>query len=286
MSYSDKALQVGMLVSQIRVHHTSFKETLEGVGRIIQLGNHLRQPVGASVIAPAGAGKSLLIECVQKNVCSWSFLRENSVLVASLKEAPTVAQIQDDLLENFSYAISPRSRSQTNAVLFNVLAEAIDQHDIRLIALDEYQHVFLARKVEVHAAIIDWTKRLMSRTKRPVLLSGTETLRAIETADPQLSTRIPTVFSLPEFKNNEEWRGILSAFATAARDINLSLLCSNYATAVFKAAEGTMRRLKLLIIEASMIAIDDHKGTVEKDHLQLAFERIFGSGSSRVNPFR
>lgn len=285
MTYSHKALHVGMLIAQIRIHHSRFKDALEGVGRVVQLGNHLRQPVGVSIVAPAGAGKTLLIESVQRNVCEWPFLRPNSVLVASLKEAPTVAQIQEDLLANFNYAIPPRSRRQTNAVLFNVLVDAIEQHDIRLIALDEYQHAFLAQKIEVRSAIVDWTKRLMSRTGRPVLLSGTETLQAIEKADPQLTTRISSVFDLPKFGNDEEWRGVLGAFSAAVSEVNLASLVTNYATAVFKAAGGTMRFLKLLIIEAAMIAIDADELQVEKHHLRLAFQRMVGSGSTRDNPF-
>ncbi|WP_042304086.1 TniB family NTP-binding protein [Paraburkholderia kururiensis] len=285
MIYSERALHAGSRIAGIRIHHTRFKEALEGIGRVVQLGNYFRHPVGVSIIAPAGSGKTLLIDSVQTNVCEWPFLSPNSVIVASLKEAPTVSQIQDDLLANFNYAIPPRSRPRTNAALFNVLADAIEQHDIRLIALDEFQHVFLARKVEVHAAIIDWTKRLMSRTACPVLLSGTETLKSIERADPQLSTRIPTVITLPAFGNDEDWRGILQAFASAVPEVDLSSLCTEYATAIFKATKGTMRLLKSLVIESSMIAIDKSEREVNKNHLGLAFRRVFGADTSSVNPF-
>ncbi|MDQ7978039.1 TniB family NTP-binding protein [Paraburkholderia sp. SARCC-3016] len=285
MTYSAKALHTGLQIAQIRIHHTKFKEALDGIGRIVQIGHHLRQPVGASIVAPAGAGKTLLIDAVQRNVCEWPFLRPHSVLVASLKESPTVAQIQNDLLESFSYAIPPRARQQTNAILFNVLADAIDQHDIRLIALDEYQHVFLAQKEDVRSVIIDWTKRLMSRTGLPIVLSGTEMLRSIEQADAQLSTRISSVFSLPEFRNDAEWRGVLTAFATAVREISLSPLVEDYANLVFKATKGTMRLLKMLVIEAAMITIDAGDSQVGKHHLKLAFDRMVGPDSFRDNPF-
>jgi hypothetical protein len=285
MIYSDRALKTGASIAGIRIHHTRFKDALEGVGRAVQLGNYFHHPLGVSVIAPAGSGKTLLIDSVQANICQWPFLSPNSVIVASLKEAPTVGQIQDDLLANFNYAIPPRSRPRTNAALFHVLVDAIAQHQVQLIALDEYQHVFLARKTEVHAAIIDWTKRLMSRTMCPVLLSGTETLRSIEKADPQLSTRIPTIITLPAFDNDEDWRGILKAFASAVQEVDLSSLATDYATAVFKATRGTMRLLKSLIIESSMIAIDKSEGEVTRSHLSLAFRRVFGADTSAANPF-
>lgn len=285
MSYSDKALDIASSLAQIRINHTQFRDALEGIGRVIQLGNRLQEPFGVSIVAPPGAGKSLVIECVQKNICDWNFLRPNSVLVASLKESPTVAQIQNDLLANFNYAITPRSTRQTNAVLYNVLINAIKQHDIRLIALDEYQHVFLARKDDVHASVNDWLKRLMTQARVPVLLVGTETLRGIEKADPQLSTRIAAIFNLAEFRNDADWRALLVAFANAAKDIDLSALPEKYATSMHKATEGIFRMLKKLIIEAAMVAVDAGARAVEKDHLKDGFHRVVGPGSSKVNPF-
>ncbi|MGA3947441.1 TniB family NTP-binding protein [Ralstonia nicotianae] len=284
MSYSAKALQVGLRISQIRIHHPAFKETLDGVGRIIQLGNSLEHPFGACVLAPSGAGKSLLIESVRHNVCNWPFLRSQSVLVASLKEAPTVAQIQEDLLADFNYAIPLRSGRKTNAVLFNVLVASIEQHDIQIIALDEFHHVFLARKDEVRTAIIDWLKRLMTRIKRPVLLCGIESLRTIESGDAQLTTRITSIFSMPSLKNDENWRGVIAGFVSATREVDLSLL-REQATLIFKATQGVMRTLKTLVMEVAMIAVDADQTKVEIEHLRLAFQRIVGSGSTRDNPF-
>lgn len=284
MSYSAKAIQAGIRIDGIRIHHPTFKDALDGVGRIIQLGNNLRHPFGACIIAPAGAGKSSLIESVQRNACNWPYLRPQSVLVASLKEAPTVGQIQEDLLADFNYAIPPRTGRKTNAALFNILVGAIEQHDIQLIALDEYQHVFLSRKDEVHAAINDWIKRLMAKTGIPILLSGTEVLRAIERADPQLTTRISSIFTLPELRNDEVWRGVLSGFVSATKDVDMSSL-TLHANQAFKATQGVMRTLKTLIMESAMIAIDADSSTVDKEHFRLAFHRIVGSGSSKENPF-
>ncbi|MDQ0141826.1 TniB family NTP-binding protein [Cupriavidus necator] len=285
MSYSAKAIQVGISISDIRIHHPAFKGALEGVGRIIQLGNNLRHPFGACIIAPSGAGKTLLIESVQRNECGWPYLRPQSVLVVSLKEAPTVAQIQEDLLASFDYVISPRTGRKTNAVLFNILVAAIEQHDILLIVIDEFQHVFLSRKDEVRAAIVDWVKRLMSVTQRPILLSGTEVLRSIERADPQLTTRIASIFTMPDLKNDENWRGVLGGFASATRELVDLTVLTTHANLVFKATQGVMRTLKSLIMESAMIAIDAQRTAVERQHLQLAFQRLFGNGSTKDNPF-
>lgn len=285
MSYSAKAIQVGKNIDQIRVNHLAFKETLEGIGRVIQLGNSLQHPFGACVIAPGGAGKSLLIESVRRNICNWPFLRPHSVLVASLKESPTVGQIQEDLLADFNYAIPPKAGTRTNAAHFGMLVRAIEQHDIQLIALDEYQHVFHADKNGVaHPGINDWVKRLMTQTCRPVLLVGTELLDNFEHGDSQVTTRVSSIFRLPVFSNDENWRGVIATYVAAAKDVDLSELPA-YATLIFKATQGVMRTLKTLIMEVAMIAVDANDNKVERKHLSLAFQRLVGPASSRGNPF-
>lgn len=285
MKYSDHALRVAHALAQLRVHHPNFQAALDGVGRIVQIGNRIRDPIGMSLIAPAGAGKSLLIECVQKNVCQWPLLTSDGVLVASLKESPTIGQIQSDLLSNLDYAIPLRTSRITNAKMFNLLVNTIAQKRIWLVALDEFHHVFLAKKDEFRNTIIDWLKRLMSEARVPVLLSGTEMLRMIESADPQLATRISSIFNLPEFSNNEEWRGILSAYVNACKDIDLSELPKSLASPIFKATQGVFRTLKALILESVMVGIDAGAAAVTKDHLKVAFERLVGPGSGKANPF-
>lgn len=285
MSYSVRALDVALSIDRIRINHTRFMSAMDGVARVIQVGNHTKQPVGVTVVAPAGSGKSLLIDCVRNNVCDWPFLRRSGVLVASLKESPSVAQIQGDLLECFHYAVPTRSVRSTNNAMFNVLTRAIAQHSIQLIALDEFQHVFLARQNDVRASVGDWLKRLMTETCVPVLLAGTEMLRTIEEADPQLSSRIAAIFTLPSFENDSDWIGLLSAFASASKDIDLSILPTKLATPMFKATRGNLRELKWLVKEAAMCAVDANVDVVGRDHFREAHVRHFGPDSGRSNPF-
>jgi len=286
MIYTENAIELGRRIDAIRIHHTRFKVALDHIGRVIQLGSHLSSPPGITLIAPAGAGKSLVIDCIKNNVCNWPFLRAGNVICASLKESPSVSQIQDALLANFHYALPPRPTRSDNRVLSTILIEAIKQHKIQLIALDEFQHVFLSRKNDVHEAIIDWTKRLISQTRCPVLLSGTEKLRSFEEADRQITSRVPTIVSLPAFANDDEWKGILNAFAKDIKDVDLSRLATEFPTTIYKATQGSMRLLKLLLIECAMIAVDQKEHVVSREHLDTAFGRLFGSDTSLSNPFK
>jgi hypothetical protein len=285
MTYSDRALEVGQRIAKIRVHHTKFATALDAIAHALQVGNCVSIPVGINVIAPAGTGKTFLIESVRNNVCKWPFLPPNSVLYASLKELPSVGQIQAELLASFRYVIAPKTTRNDNSDVFRLLVDSIIQHDIRLIAIDEYHHVFLARKAEARRNLIDWTKRLQTHSQRPVLLAGTEALRSIEKGDEQLTSRAPTVISLPAFKNDEQWIGLLIAFAEMTKDVDLSPIHAEFAKAVFRATGGMMRLLKRLLVEVAMIVIDANEVAVKKDHLRLAFQRVFGTDTSLKNPF-
>ncbi|WNC89122.1 AAA family ATPase [Paraburkholderia sp. FT54] len=242
------------------------------------------EPFGMTLLGAAGAGKSFLIECLEQNLMGWSFLRPNAVLCASLKEEPTVAQIQADLLARFNYVIPPRITNRTNKKVFDLLKAAVKERGIKLIALDEYQHVFLSSKKDVRPAIIDWTKQLMTATQLPFLLSGTEMLRGIETGDPQLSTRVSSLYHLPEFQNDADWVGVLDAIVSRSAEIDLSLVSRKH-TAVFRATKGVFRSLKGLLIEAAMVAVDAGEKSLKIEHLALAYQRYVGNASSKGSPF-
>jgi hypothetical protein len=286
MPYSEEALIVGRRLNNVVVSHSTFVQAMDGIGRIIQLGNELGSPRGMCLIAPSGCGKSLVIDLLRTNSCGWPFLNQQSVLVAALKENPTVAHVQNELLNHFKYAINPKPSERTNSHVNNVLVRAIAHNKIQLTAIDEYQHVFLTRTDGVRRSINDWLKRYMTLTERPVLLTGTEELSALESGDPQISTRISSTFRLSAFKHDVEWKGVLKCFIDGCPEVDLSAMLNASSRDLHTASRGVFRNLKQLVVEAAMIAVDDHQKSVDRAHLCLAFRRVFGNASSRDNPFQ
>lgn len=286
MPYSTKALRVRRELYEMVVGHSSFKQALDGIGRVIQLGNDLGAPIGMSLIAPSGCGKSFLIDLLKRNAFGWPFLNDQSVLVAALKEAPTVAHIQTELLNCFKYPIPIRPSASTNAKVNSVLVEAVSRRKMQLIAIDEYQHVLLCGKDGVRRSINDWLKRFMTLTELPVLLTGTDELAGSLTADAQISTRISGTYRLLPFKHDEEWLGILAAYEEKCDAVDLAPLRTEFSWDVYLASQGVFRTLKGLILEAVMIAVDDKAPVICKKHLGTAFQRFFGPASTRENPFQ
>lgn len=285
MPYTEDALTVGRRLNKVVVSHSSFLQALEGIGRVIQLGNELGSPRGMCLIAPAGCGKSLLIELLRTNAAGWSFLDPQSVLVASLKENPTVGHVQSELLEHFKYAINPKPSERTNSQINKVLVHAIAHNKIQLTAFDEYHHVFLTRTDGMRRAMNDWLKRYMTVAAIPILLAGTEELAALQNGDPQISTRISSTFRLSPFKHDSEWKGVIRGFVESCGEVDLSPMHAASSRELHCASQGVFRNLKQLVVEAAMIAVDDHKKIVDRAHLSLAFRRVFGNACSRENPF-
>jgi hypothetical protein len=286
MPYTEDALIVGRRLNKVVVNHSSFVQALEGIGRIIQLGNELGAPRGMCLVAPSGCGKSLLIDLLRTNACGWPFLNPQSILVAALKENPTVSHVQGELLSQFKYPITPKPSERNNSSVNKVLVHAIAHNKIQLTAIDEYQHIFLTRTDGVRRSINDWLKRYMTLTERPILLTGTEELLALENGDPQISTRISSTFRLAPFKHDAEWKGVLKCFIESCPEVDLRSMLSLSSRDLHTASQGVFRNVKQLVVEAAMIAVDDQHKALDRTHLCLAFARVYGAASSRENPFQ
>lgn len=286
MTYSAKAMEVGLSLSRIFINHQSFSDAIDAIGHALHLGNGTDTFAGVRVIAPSGSGKSLLLECVKKNVHNWPMLKVDlPVIHTSLKESPSVAQIQDGLLKNFNYGLSGAYRRTNNNEVNNILVTSINQFRVRAIALDEFQHVFLANGTSVSLSVIDWLKRLMNLTNVPAILFGTDQLERLANADPQLTSRVPTTVRLHAFKYDEKWLGFLKAFAQKANDINLHSIHEEFSRELFLCTKGVVRAFKAIVIQAAMIAVDDGKSHLERAHLSLAFKRHVGHEYDSENPF-
>src|SRR3546814_14069928 len=116
MLYSPIALAAGRALQDAVIQHSSFHKALELIANAVEVGNGAGVFSGVRITAPSGSGKSLLIECLKRNIINSSFLEgEFSVIRTELKESPSVSQIQGGLLENFKYGLMDHARTrQTN----------------------------------------------------------------------------------------------------------------------------------------------------------------------------
>ncbi|MGZ0102193.1 TniB family NTP-binding protein [Achromobacter sp. KK8] len=289
MAYTRKATDATKTLQGLIVPHTKFNIAVNHIEDAVEIGRFAGTFAGVRVSAPAGAGKSALLDFIRSRMeQSNDEERSKDMIFASVKELPSVSQVQTDLLKNYNYAAQNLGRSSANNNDVNlVLVKAITHHRTRLIALDEFQHIFLSGGLKVATSVVDWLKRLMNLVRVPVVLLGTESMDRLEGLDEQLTSRIPTVVRLSYFSLNAEWRGFLNALATGCREFDLSLIGKDRETAVslWEATKGSPRETKGLLRHAICIGVMTERMELTRELLREAFVAHFGVDTSRENPF-
>ncbi len=287
MPYTERALAAGRHMADVVVPHAAFCEALDLIANALDMGNAVGLFAGVRVTAPSGSGKSLLIDCLQRNTINSPYLTEPlSVIRTELKEAPSVSQIQGGLLDNFGYGLTGRGRTTNNNEVHGVLIEAMRAHKVQLVVLDEFQHIFSPTSEKVATHVIDWLKRLMNISHVPVVLVGSKLMDRLEGADRQLTSRIPAVIRLPAFQCDAQWVGFLKAFAKECSEVDLSpIFGRQVALHLFRVTQGVPRELKRLLVQAVIMAVDSDENVITPVRLQAAYAKAYGPDKAAEDPF-
>ncbi len=285
--YSEAAISAGRHLSNVVIQHTSFREALNLVANALAIGNGAGIFAGVRVTAPSGTGKSLMIDCLKKNIIASPYLaNELSVIGAELKESPSVSQIQGSLLDNFNYGLSDSGRRVSNNEVHKVLISAMKEHRVQLIVLDEFQHIFSTHGGKAITSVIDWLKRLMNITQVPVLLVGTELMDSLGAVDPQLTSRIPTTIRLEPFAYSVDWVAFLRALAKQCTAVDLSIIHDvEFARKLHEVTKGVLRPLKSILVQATIIAVHIGEKTLTRQGLQEAYRLVYGPDAAKESPF-
>lgn len=287
MKFSQQALEGVKSLENIVVQHSSFVNALETIENVMQIGVGTGIHAGVRLIAPSGAGKSQLIKHLEiTSTKTRSNTSELQIIYTSLKENPSVSQLQGDLLRWFGYPLQGLSRQSNNNDVNQILVRAIAQNQVKLLGFDEFQHIFTNGGSKVATVVLDWLKRLMNSTKIPVLLLGTEMLERLEGIDPQFTSRIPTVVKLNHFRPDREWVGFLQSLSNGYKNFDLSpMVKERNPKKLFLATNGSLRILKSLLAYAVGIGITKGESIMSEELLGQAFLMMFGQGSAEENPF-
>lgn len=286
MIFSQQAHQAIKILDGIVVRHPSFNDAVEIIENFMQVGNESGIHTGARLIAPSGVGKSLLLQhLINFDSHTNPYNLNPRIISTSLKENPSVSQLQGDLLRLFGYPLQGISRNSNNNDVNQILVRAIIENKVKLLGLDEFQHIFLNGGLKVATVVIDWLKRLMNSTNIPVLLMGTEMLDRLGSVDAQLTSRVPTVIKLNRFQFNKEWLVFLQTLAVQFKEFDLTLLAKDYGRSLYLATGGSLRLLKTLLAYAIGIGISKHETAISQELLVIAYRNMFGQVKLEENPF-
>ncbi len=277
--------QITQQINMITVMHTQFKAAYEGILQLVEQSIMSALPLGGSVVAPPGSGKTHLIKSIERKFTQNTDLIDPSsaVVVISASSSPSSGSMIDRSLQQLGHPPGIRS-IKLQDLRQSLLMQAFQDRGVRLLIIDEFQHLFRGRRDIQASEITDLLKEIMDVTDVPIFVFGTDELGDLAHLDEQFASRLPARFQIRPFAKGEEWKGFLQAFHEQSEFINISSL-STLAKQLHYASSGSPRTLKFLINAAVKEALAQGKLTVERCHYGLAFSAVFGPFGALKNPF-
>ena len=163
---------------------------------------------------------------------------------------------------------------------------------VRLVILDEVNHLVDKGGEKTHHNIADWIKRLSDATHLPFVLAGIPRAERLLDTNDQLRSRFRQVISIQPFsmedKDREsEFRSVLLSFQRLLGEIpSVDLSHRTIARAFVFATGGRLREIRKLLIRAVELAFERPSPQLMAADLSRAFETvIYRDAADARNPF-
>ncbi|WP_425218883.1 TniB family NTP-binding protein [Ralstonia solanacearum] len=163
---------------------------------------------------------------------------------------------------------------------------------VRLVILDEVNHLVDKGGEKTHHNIADWIKRLSDATHLPFVLAGIPRAERLLDTNDQLRSRFRQVISIQPFsmedKDREsEFRSVLLSFQRLLGEIpSVDLSHRTIARAFVFATGGRLREIRKLLIRAVELAFERPSPQLTAADLSRAFETvIYRDAADARNPF-
>ncbi len=248
------------------------------------------EPTCMMVFGASGVGKTTVIKKYLSQNKRESEMRGDLIPVLHI-ELPDNAKPVDAARELLLEMGDPLALYDTDlARLTKKLTDLIPLVGVRLIIIDEFQHLVEERSNRVLTQVGNWLKMILNKTKCPIILFGMPYSKLVLQANSQLHGRFSIQFELRPF-SYEEGNGVFKRFLehldkALPFEKPAGLAKENLQKKLYAFSQGNMRSLRNLIYQASIEAIDNQHTTItEKD---FVFASKLTSGDKPLtwkNPF-
>lgn len=290
----------------IYVAHPDAENILKKIERCHLSRTYSQNPRSMSLIGETGSGKTTLIEqymarhppsetekttsvpifksIIQPDTSILDFVISLlKSLIASVTNSPE-DDVNDELLQGRRPAVTKR--------LCRYLAAA----EVKLIILDEFQHLLNSKNEEVLDDVANTLKTLVIETKIPVVLVGTTKAYQVFLVNFQLARRVSDKITLKPFsistaEDNRIFRKFLAEvdkllpFDTPV-ELRTRLATEEMSTRFFAASNGYIDDIMRLIQDAGYSAIMNDSECITIEDLADAFENNPGQNNkAEGNPF-
>lgn len=176
------------------------------------------------------------------------------------------------------------------ARLTKKLIDLIPVVGVRLIIIDEFQHLVEERSNRVLTRVGNWLKMILNKTNCPIVLFGMPYSKVVLQANSQLHGRFSIQFEMRPF-SYQGGEGLFKKFLEHLDKAlpfaeTAGLAEKNLQKKLYAFSQGNMRSLRNLIYEASVEAIDNQHATITEEDFVFASKLTSGDKPiSWKNPF-
>jgi hypothetical protein len=163
---------------------------------------------------------------------------------------------------------------------------------VRLVILDEVNHLVDRGREKSHYVVGDWIKQLITATNKPFVLSGIPRARNLLATNEQLADRFGEVISIRAFtadaNQSNSIASAMGVFKVALGDLDcIDLSSEKNAWRMAMATAGRLRGMRRLMVRAVEAAFEEKDPKIDLQVLAHAFEKvIYVNCPPKRNPFR
>jgi Cdc6-like AAA superfamily ATPase len=266
---------------QVQITHRRLKQVIEDSQEGVE-------PECVAIIGDTGTGKSTLLERLADKYPRVEHAEFTEVPVLYVKIPPrcTVKMLAGVLLKKLGSKFWDRGDEVDRTHQLVTLLKACR---VRLIILDEANHLADRGASKSHYFVGDWIKQLIDVAKVPVVLAGTPTAAILWQTNEQLGDRFREVMTLEPLSMSrpEELRSVLRTFAGLMDGIEVAdFVGTPMARAMVFATAGRLRAIRKLLVRSVKFAEDEALPRIDKTTLERAFAAaIYPKTTDDRNPF-
>lgn len=287
--YSVDAIRRAYAIDKLIVWHTSFKTALASFDRSFQLSKEFNTPAGLRVFGPSGSGKSTVIGYFRDSLPKFDLIEPGmGAITIDTPKSPQLGDVIESVLIALEYPFASVTKD-TIHIKRDLSVKALLRKGTRIVALDEAHNLFPANSARLNGEgtpVTVYLRHLSDKAKVAICLAGGPALERLESLDRYLASRCKTPAQLADFPLDGEWLGIVKTFIEKCKTFDLKFLAEpEQQRPLFQATEGNLRALKILLIEAVLVAVDAGQQQLDKGCMAIAFQRVNGSKGMSSNPW-
>lgn len=240
------------------------------------------------LVAETGCGKSTLINEFIQEKRSNPNIPANAILRVNLPPNCTIKAMTEEFLDELRDPLSGRQSTEKNNT--RRIVSAIRRTGVKLVFIDEFQHLYDKDRDKVIHATTDWLKSLLDKAGVEVVCVGLPDCHKIINSNMQLDRRTFNLIELKSLRwddgdNTIEFRGLVRAFEEALEfGLPSGLHRPGIAKLIHRATKGYIGLVVQLLeqaVKVSMSRVDGDDRITTQD-LEVAFQK---RSPNKTNPF-